>query len=200
MEDLSLHILDIAENSIAAGSNRIKIKILENTIENFFRIEISDNGKGMDKDTIKKAHDPFFTSKPNKRVGLGISLLEQAAKEGNGNMDIISKKGEGTTIIADFQHNHIDRKPLGDIEKTLIVLIAGNPGCDFVFEHERNNLTYSIDTSNIKNKLQGIPVNDPGVIKYIKDGISKWLNDTKSFNITDDSGIDDVSLSNGKGR
>jgi anti-sigma regulatory factor (Ser/Thr protein kinase) len=181
MEDLSLHILDIAENSLTAGASKIQITISEEIKKNLLRIEIIDNGRGMDENTIKKALDPFFTTKTTRRVGLGISFLAQSARESMGNISVASKKGEGTTITADFQYDHIDRKPLGDIEKTLIVLIAGNPEIDFVFKHKRNNHEYRIDTTILKKTLKGIPINHPIVIKYIKDGIKQWLNDTKSI-------------------
>src|SRR4030065_2299965 len=179
MEDLSLHILDIAENSINAGASKIRIKIIENVKKNLLLIEIADNGKGMDEDIIKMARDPFFTTKSNKRVGLGIPFLAQSAREAMGDISITSKKGEGTTITATFKYNHIDRKPLGDIEKTLTVLIAGNPEVDFVYEHKRNSHTYYLDTTGIKKKLKGIPTNHPEVIKIIKDSIRQWQNDTK---------------------
>ncbi|MDP3298410.1 MAG: ATP-binding protein [Thermodesulfovibrionia bacterium] len=179
MEDLSLHILDIAENSINAGASKIRIKIIENVKKNLLLIEIADNGKGMDENTIKMAQDPFFTTKSNKRVGLGIPFLAQSAREAMGDVSIKSKKGKGTTITATFKYNHIDRKPLGDIEKTLTVLIAGNPEVDFVYEHKRNSHAYYLDTTEIKKKLKGIPTNHPDVIKIIKDGIRQWQNDTK---------------------
>ena len=183
MEDLSLHILDIAENSIAAGASKIQIKIIEDIKRNLLFIEIADNGKGMDEDTIKMAYDPFFTTKTTRRVGLGVPLLAQAARESKGDINIISKKGKGTTITANFQYNHIDRRPLGDIEKTLTVLIVANPEIDFLFEYRRNDYIYSLDTAEIKRNLEGVPINDPQVIKFIKDGISKWLNDTKHIMI-----------------
>jgi anti-sigma regulatory factor (Ser/Thr protein kinase) len=181
MEDLSLHVLDIAENSITAGASKIQITIREEIKKNLLRIEIIDNGRGMDETEIKKALDPFFTTKTTRHVGLGISLLAQSARESMGNISVKSKKGEGTTITADFQYDHIDRKPLGDIEKTLIVLIAGNPEIDVEFEHRRDTHEYRIDTTEIKKTLKGIPINHPIVIKYIKDSIKKWLNDTKSI-------------------
>jgi len=181
MEDLSLHILDVAENSITAGANTIQIRIIEDTKNNLLCIEIVDNGKGMDEDTIKMAYDPFFTTKFTRRVGLGIPLLAQAARESMGDISIISKKGEGTAITANFQYNHIDRKPLGNITETLIVLITANPEIDFVFEHRKDGHTYCIDTAEIKTDLGDVPINNPGVIKFIKDDINKWLNDTKNI-------------------
>ena len=181
MKDLSLHILDVAENSLNAGATRIGIKIIEDIKKNLFIIEISDNGKGMDDEMLKNVQDPFFTTRTTRRVGLGIPLLAQAAKESRGDLSIKTEKGKGTTITANFQHNHIDRKPLGDIANTLIVLIAGNTEIDFEYMHLRNGHTYELDTAEIKKELESVPINDPVVIKFIKDGISKWLNETKSI-------------------
>jgi anti-sigma regulatory factor (Ser/Thr protein kinase) len=181
MEDLSLHILDIVENSIAAGASKIQIKVTENMEKNLLLIEISDNGSGMDEETLKMADDPFFTTKKTRRVGLGISFLSQAARESGGDITIKSKKGTGTYICARFQHDHIDRKPLGDIEKTLTILITANPEIDFIYRHKRNKHSFSINTSRIKKELGKIPLTHPKAIKFIKDSISKWLKDTKSF-------------------
>ena len=148
MQDFSLHILDVAENSITAGASRIGIKIIEDTEKNLFLLEISDNGQGMDEEMFRNARDPFYTTRTTRKVGLGLPLLAQAARECNGDIEIKTAKGEGTTVTATFQYDHIDRKPLGDIEKTMVVLIASNPDIDFVLEHERNKNTYILDTVN----------------------------------------------------
>ncbi len=180
MQDLSLHILDIAENSINAAATEIKIKIVEDLGANLFLLEISDNGKGMDEEMLKKVYDPFFTTKC-KRTGLGIPLLAQSAEECNGELTIKTGKGKGTTITATFQYNHIDRKPLGDIEKTMIVLIASNPDIDFMLEHKKNGDTYVLDTAIIKKELDGVPINTPEVIRIIKDDIRAWLNQVNNM-------------------
>ncbi len=176
MEDLSLHILDVAENSITAGSSKIEIRVTEDIGKNLLAIEIKDNGSGMDKELLEHACDPFYTTRTTRRVGLGIPLLAQAAKECMGNIDVISNKNEGTTISASFQHNHIDRKPLGKIGETIIILIVSNPDIDFLFEHKINDNEYTLDTAEIKKDLDGIPINTPEVIRIIKDDISAWLN------------------------
>lgn len=182
MEDLSLHILDIAENSIAAGADKIQIKIIEDIKKNLLTIEIADNGRGMDPETVKMASDPFFTTKvKKKKFGLGIPLLAQAAKECNGDISIASEEGRGTAITARFEYDHIDKKPLGDIASTLSILIASHPLIDFVFEHSRGERNYSINTLEIRKDLEDIPINNPEVIKFIKESISEWLNDSKSI-------------------
>ncbi|MDI6744657.1 MAG: ATP-binding protein [Thermodesulfovibrionales bacterium] len=175
MEDLSLHILDIVENSIAAGANRIEIRVVEDTRKDILSVEIRDNGKGMSEKVLENAVDPFYTSRTTRRVGLGLSLLSQSAKEAEGDMTIKSKEDEGTTIYAYFKHSHIDRKPIGNMAETLIVLIAGNPAVDFLYEHRLNNRAYSIDTKDIREELGDVPLSSPDVIEAIRKDIRNGL-------------------------
>jgi len=150
MEDLSLHILDIVENSIRAHAKKIEIKIIEEQKKDLLTIEIIDDGKGMDKKTLKNVLDPFFTTKNTKRVGLGLSLLAQSAEESGGSIKIESKPGQGTKVKAVFGYSHIDRKPLGDVNKSLKVLIAANPDINFIYEYQKDNANYYLDTKGIK--------------------------------------------------
>ncbi|GBE03344.1 MAG TPA: ATP-binding protein [Nitrospirae bacterium] len=176
MEDLSLHILDVVENCITADATRIEVKITEDTGENLLTVEMSDNGKGMSEELLENATDPFYTTRTTRKVGLGIPLLAQSAKESNGDISVKSKPGQGTSITATFQYDHIDRKPLGDIGQTIIILIMSNPEIDFLFEHKKNDKLYTLDTVEMKKDLDGIPINNPEVIKIIKNDISAWLN------------------------
>jgi len=175
MEDISLHILDIVENSIAAGANRVEIRVIEDTRKDILSVEIRDNGKGMSEEVLENAVDPFYTTRTTRRVGLGLSLLSQSAKEAEGDMTIKSKEDEGTIIYAYFKHSHIDRKPLGNMAETLIVLIAGNPAVDFLYEHKFNNRIYSIDISEIREELGDIPLSSPDVIEAIRKDIQSGL-------------------------
>ena len=152
MEDLSLHILDIAENSITASAKRIEIRIDEDQAKDLLTIEIKDDGKGMDEQTLKKVLDPFFTTRTTRRVGLGLSLLAQAARESDGKIELDSKPGGGTTIRASFRYSHLDRKPMGDIDETLQTLVVGHPGIDFLYEHKKDNSIYRFDTRETNNK------------------------------------------------
>lgn len=173
MEDLSLHILDIAENSVAAGADRIEIRITEDSKKDLLSVEVFDNGRGMDEETLKKALDPFFTTKTVRRFGFGLSLLSEAAKAAKGTFSIESKTGEGTRIKADFQHSHIDRQPMGDMGQTMITLILGYPEIDFLYVHKKDSLEYSLDTSEIKTQLGDVPINSPQVLKILKEDLKK---------------------------
>ena len=154
MEDLSLHILDIVENSIRAKASRIEIKVVEYTKKDLLTIEINDNGQGIDEETIKKVLDPFFTTRTTRRVGLGLPLLRQAARESGGDVEIESKVGRGTRVKATFGYSHVDRKPLGNMEKTLSTLIAGNPEVDFIYEHKKDESGHRLDTREIRDRVK----------------------------------------------
>ncbi len=173
MEDISLHILDIAENSVAAGADRIEIRIVVDKEKDWLSFEIIDNGTGMGKDTIKKALDPFYTSKTVRRVGLGLSLLSESAKAANGKLTLESEKGKGTRVRAEFQFSHIDRKPLGDIDLTIITLVMGNPEIDFLYEIKKNNQTHCVDTRTIKAELKKIPIHSLEGIKLFREKLQK---------------------------
>ncbi len=175
MEDLSLHILDIVENSIKANAKNIKIKFNENKNKDMSAIEISDDGEGMDKHTLKKALDPFFTTRTTRTVGLGLSLLSEASKAANGSFSIKSKPGKGTHLKAKFQSSHIDKKPMGDIPSTLISIISGNPQINLVYIYKINGEKYIFDTKEIKSQLNGIPINSPEVLRIIQSNIKKGM-------------------------
>jgi len=146
MEDLSLHILDIAENSISGSAKTIEIRIDEDRTKDLLTIEIKDDGKGMDGQTLQKALDPFFTTRTTRRVGLGLPLLAQSARESGGEIELHSEPGRGTIVKATFVHSHVDRRPMGDIDETIRTLVAGHPEIEFLYEHKTNGSIYHFDT------------------------------------------------------
>ncbi len=168
MNDLSLHILDVAENSINAGATLIRITVVEDIFRDLLQIEIEDNGKGMTGEVAARVTDPFYTTRTTRKVGLGLSLLEQAAQDAGGGLTVGSRENEGTTVSATFRHSHIDRKPLGNLADTMTVLIVGKPDIDFVFTYRKNDRSYALDTRTVRRELEGIPLNTPSVAAAIK--------------------------------
>ncbi|HOO38815.1 MAG TPA: ATP-binding protein [Deltaproteobacteria bacterium] len=175
MIELALHILDIAENSSRADATLIEITLVEDMVNDILSLEIKDNGKGMDEDTIEKAMDPFYTTKKVRRVGLGLPMLKQAAITAGGRFSIESHVGKGTRVFAQFQHSHIDRQPIGDIPGCLVALIIGNPDIDILYTHTKNDRAYTLDTSEIRSALDGVPLNHREVLNVIKDNIIEGI-------------------------
>ena len=180
MLELSMHLLDIVENSTRAGAKLVQIHIVEDKKKDKLFIDISDDGEGMDKDTLKKALDPFFTSKTVRKIGLGLPMLHQAIKSTKGHFSIESKKGKGTRVTADFTFSHFDRQPLGDITSTIVSLIAGDPEVDFVYSHRNGELTYAFDTREIREELEDIPMNNPEVLRFIRANIEEGLKEIRT--------------------
>jgi signal transduction histidine kinase len=136
VEDLSLHIMDLIDNSIAARASKVQVDIREDRKRDRLHILIEDNGAGMDEQTLTASQDPFFSTKKGKPVGLGLSLVAQAARESGGRLQVDSQPEGGTRIHAEFGLTHPDRKPLGDIEKTMVVLQASHPEIEFSCHYE----------------------------------------------------------------
>jgi len=180
MEDLSLHILDIAENSIAAGAKNIEIIVKEDSANDVLSIELIDDGRGMDQHAAWKAVDPFYTTRTTRHVGLGLPLLDDATKVANGRLDIQSTPEKGTRITATFQLSHIDRKPLGKMAETITMLVARQPDTDIAYRHERDGWFISFSTREIKRFLNGFPLNSGKTLSFIKQYITQEENSFSS--------------------
>ena len=177
MNELSLHILDICQNSIKANASLIQIEILEDTIHNLFEIVIRDNGSGMDEKTLSEVADPFFTTRTTRKVGMGVSLFKMAAEMANGTFEIQSQLNKGTSVIAKFQHNHIDRAPLGSIEDTIGILVLNEAEIDIYYKHKFDQNTYVFDTREVRKVLDGIPFTNYDIIMWIKNNIKEGILD-----------------------
>lgn len=178
MRDLSLHILDIAENSIEAGAKRIEIELVEDSKRGKFVLRVKDDGKGMDEELVKKIEDPFFTMKAGKKWGLGIPFLAQAARQCGGEFTVRSEKGVGTEVVAEFELGHIDRQPLGDVGSTMATLVAGHPQIDYSLRCESDGESYGFETRDLKEVLDPVPVNVPDVLMLLKDDINEGIRRT----------------------
>jgi hypothetical protein len=166
--------MDVAENGITAGSDCIYILVEEDRVENLLKVVIKDNGKGMPPGMVDMVTDPFFTTRTTRRVGLGLSLLKEAAKRCDGDFSVESEPGKGTSVNASFRYDHIDRAPIGDISGTIISLIAGNPGIDFVYDHVIDGNRFTVDTKELRVELEE-SMTDPAVLFHIKKQIEHEL-------------------------
>jgi len=136
VRELSLHVLDLLENSLEAGATRICVEIDEQPCQNLLKITVADNGRGMDAETQTCALDPFFTTRSTRHVGLGLPLLRAAAERCGGGLELQSQPGVGTTVVATFERDHIDRAPLGDMVSTLMgALLSRREGWDLRYTH-----------------------------------------------------------------
>lgn len=181
MLQLSLHILDIANNSVKAGSKLIEINVCEDINANLLSIIIKDDGCGMDKEFLDDVTNPFKTTRTTRKVGMGISLFKAAAENAGGHLTIESEKGVGTVVKTTFVYNHIDRQPLGDMGETMVSLISGNETIDFLYTHKVNGKSFVLDTREIKEILGGeVSLGSPEIVIWLKDYITEGLNEIKA--------------------
>ena len=175
MRELSLHILDIAENGVTAGADCVHILVEEARNDDQLKIVIRDNGQGLPPEKRNKLTDPFVTTRTTRRVGLGLPLLAAAAQRCDGDLSVESGPQKGTEVVATFRYNHIDRAPLGDIASTITTLIMGNPDIDFVYTHIIDGKDFSLDTREIKTAMDDLALTDPIVLHHMTDSIRNSL-------------------------
>ena len=169
MRELALHILDIVQNSVAAGATNVTITVDEQTESDRLAFSITDDGRGMDQETITKVTDPFYTTRTTRRVGLGLPMLKQTSTSCNGNFFIDSVVGAGTTVTAIYQWTHIDRPPLGDMVSTMLVVLLGNEEINIGYRHKKDRLSFSFESREMKEVLDGLPFQNPDVYQWLKE-------------------------------
>ena len=180
MKEISLNILDIAENSVKAKASLTEIYVDE--AGDTLTLTIKDDGCGMDEETVRSVVDPFYTTRKTRSVGLGIPLLKLACEQTGGSLDISSSKDEdshGTTLRAIFFKNHIDFTPLGDVISSVTTLIQGHPDTNFLFRHTTESGEVSLDTREIREVLEDVPLDTYEVICWIRDNLEEQYNEIK---------------------
>jgi Signal transduction histidine kinase len=175
MKDLSLHILDIVQNSIRAKASLIEIEVDETPEKDEFTISITDNGTGMDAEELKRAVDPFYTSRTTRKVGLGLSLFKQNSEQAGGTFHIESIPGSGTKVKAVFGYRHFDRPVMGDLVGCLLILICSPDDVNYIFRHKTSSGEYILDTREIKETLGEVPIDHPDVRAFLKEMIAENL-------------------------
>lgn len=173
MRDLSMHVLDIVQNSIKAGASLVTVSF-ENDGNGKITFSVRDDGCGMTPDFLARVTDPFTTSRTTRKVGLGIPMLKQSAEMCGGSFGIESEVGVGTFIHASFDTQNIDCIPMGDICDSLLTLVVLNPQTpDFLFQATSPEQEACFDTRQLREVLGGVALNEPDVINWMKESIEE---------------------------
>lgn len=166
MKEISLNVLDLAENSLRAKATKVEIDI---SVEgNLLCLTIADNGCGMDEAFVKRVTDPFATTRTTRNVGLGIPLAKMEAEMSGGSFSVQSKKGVGTTVTATFAVDHIDRPPLGNLGDTIVALIPDLGDTELIFRYKAFGEEFVLDTNEIRQQLQDVPMDSPEVLVFLR--------------------------------
>ncbi|NMA65044.1 MAG: ATP-binding protein [Clostridiaceae bacterium] len=176
MQEISLHILDLIQNSIEAEAIFAKLEIIEDNKKDILLIKVSDNGKGMDAKMSQLVLSPFVTTRTTRRIGLGLPLINMNAQNCGGYLNINSKPNKGTVVEIMFKHSHIDRPPMGNLIETIKTVLIGNPDLDFQYEHKVNEKCFSFSAKEIYEALGEIDLSHPDIIKWLED----WLTENIS--------------------
>jgi anti-sigma regulatory factor (Ser/Thr protein kinase) len=178
MREISLHIMDIIQNSVEAGATFIEVEVTERSIDDSLKIKIQDNGRGIDAKMLPSITDPFTTSRTSRRVGLGLSLFESACIRCSGSLAIDSRKGCGTTVKADMKLSHIDRAPIGRIEDTIVSFLI-YPNIEMLYTHSVDDREFRLDTRELK-KITGEGLNDQEILQWIREYLKEGLDNIGS--------------------
>ena len=176
MKELSMHILDIAMNSIKAEASLVEINIEESIKNNWLKITIKDNGRGMSEEVVNKVANPFYTTRNTRKVGLGIPMLKESCERCNGYLRIFSQPDVGTTISCCFERDNIDRAPLGNMGETIMTIINSAGNCELIYTHDTDAGNFIFSTLEIKKILDGVNINDTNVLIWIKEYINENTN------------------------
>lgn len=181
MKDLSLHILDLAQNSLAAGAACLQLSVTHQQEEHLLTIRLADDGRGMDEETCKRVLDPFYTTRTTRRVGLGLPLAAMTAESTGGGLALTSKPGGGTTVELVYKTNHWDCPPEGDMAEMLRVLVGGLNGARLCFSYTCDEKEFVLDTQVIAQELgDSTWLADPQVLAwlggYVREGLEQVRN------------------------
>lgn len=179
MNELSLYILDLVQNSFVADATLVTISIIEDTKNNQLKLIIEDNGKGMSQEFLKNVCDPFTTTRTTRKVGLGIPLFKQMVEDANGTFNIESKEMCYTKITAIVERDNIDLVPLGNIADTLYLLTTNMYNCAIIYKHiiDKNEFIYS--SEDILEIVGEVITSDYETIMWVKDYINENIKELK---------------------
>ncbi|SMC83485.1 ATP-binding protein [Sporomusa malonica] len=186
MREISLHILDLVQNSIEAGATSVTLEISECLVDDEMTIKVSDNGRGMNEQLRQLVIDPFITTRTTRRIGLGLPLMDMSTKRCGGYLKIDSTPGKGTVVQAMYKHSHFDRPPIGNLVETIKSILVANSELHFLYHHTVNDKFFSVSSQELAITLDGIPLTQPDVLvwlhEYLSDNIANLYGGAKDEN------------------
>ncbi|MDR2815487.1 MAG: ATP-binding protein [Proteiniphilum sp.] len=175
MIDLAMHMMDIVQNSLRAGAEKVEIDLIENSRGHTLLFRVKDNGSGMDGETVKRLADPFFTTRTTRKVGLGVPFLKMTCEQTGGRFTAFSEEGKGSVVEAVYRTDHPDCLPLGDTAGYLALLLRANPEIRFRFTCRIDDAEFILDSGELKE--QGIDLQHPQMLgavrEYIRENIKE---------------------------
>ncbi len=169
MRELSLNVLDVAQNSIRANAKLITIAVIREIAANSLTIRIVDDGCGMNEAQRSAVEDPFFTTRTTRDIGMGVPLFKMAAEMTGGSFRLDSQEGQGTTVEARFHTGHVDCMPLGDVNSSIHILVTMNPALDFIYRYAVDEQEFVLDTRELRDMLGDVPLDTPDVSEWIRE-------------------------------
>lgn len=173
MPEISLNVLDVAENSTRAQASRVEVSVAADTASDTLTIVIADDGCGMTPEQVSQVTDPFFTTRKTRRVGLGVPFFKMAAELSGGSFTIDSEPGKGTAVTAVFGLSNVDRMPLGDMTSTMHTLITMHEDTDFLYRFRVDEDAFELDTAEMREILGGVPFHEPEISAYIREYLAE---------------------------
>jgi hypothetical protein len=180
MKDLSLHVMDLLQNSTVVDSKLITLDIKDSIKENIFKFTITDDGRGMSKELLSRVTDPYSTTRTTRKVGLGLPLIKMNSENCGGGFNIESQLGKGTKLCFWFEHNHLDRPPMGDLAGVFVLTLAQNEEIRFILNYQTDIDTFVFDTLEVKEALDGMSLNNMDIIKMLREMIEENLKEIKA--------------------
>ncbi|MDX9991706.1 MAG: ATP-binding protein [Anaerolineales bacterium] len=184
MREIALHLLDIAQNSVAAQGRSIRIEVHEDLKNDRLWASVKDDGRGMNAETVRQVLDPFYTTRTTRKVGLGLPLLKLAAEQSEGGLSLVSEEGKGTRLEVSFRHSHIDRMPLGDLATTFLTLLVSYPQIHWILlyrvtQADGTSEEFFFDDVELKTELGDLPLTEPEVLSFVRKMLEEGINATK---------------------
>ncbi|MBO4614938.1 MAG: sensor histidine kinase [Bacteroidales bacterium] len=176
MKTLDLHIIDIVHNSIRAKATEIIIEMVDSEKQDLLSLKIVDNGCGMPKEMMDAINETFYSSRPERKIGMGIALLKFHSELCNGKFHLTSEVGKGTEIYADYQRSHIDLQPKGDLAGCFSNFICQYQDINFIIRYTTDDDYFELSTADVKEVFEGMNLNDVNIINNLKELIAENIN------------------------